>query len=172
MRKQRNKKAEATIAVRLWTYMGAKQAVPYLRSLVGSLREGWIEMRQAQEQVRKIEARPGRADRDSLILLEESNHDVSRVEAKLEDVVNEMLALSAYCVDPGAGLAVIPFLSNGALAWFFFDLFDEEGLVAWRLNTDPLETRRSLSEIEDTVPSVPGMTVVDSSQPEQEQSGG
>ncbi len=167
MRKQRDKKAEATIAVRLWTYIGARQAVPYLRSLVGSLREGWLEMRQAQEQVRRIEARSGRADRDSLIQLDETNHDVARAESKLEDVVNEMLTLSAYCVDPGAGLAVIPFLSNGALAWFLFDLFDEEGLVAWRLNSDPLETRRSLSEIEDTVPSVPGMAVVDPSQPDQ-----
>jgi hypothetical protein len=170
MRKQRDKKAEATIAIRLWTYAGARQAVPYLRSLVRSLREGWLEMRQAQEQVRKIEARPGRADRDSLILLEETNHDLTRAEAKLEDIINEMVALSAYCVDPGAGLAVIPFLSNGVLAWFIFDLFDEEGLVAWRLNTDPLETRRSLSDIEDAVPSVPGLKVADSSQ--QEQTGG
>jgi len=153
MRKQRKRRAEETIAVRLWTYAAAQGAVPYIRSLVGSLREGWLEMRQAQEQVRKIEARPGRADRDTLILLAEANADVARAESKLEETINKMVALSAYCIDPAAGLAVIPGMSKGVLSWFIFDLFDDRGLVAWRLHTDSLETRRPLAEFEETAPA-------------------
>lgn len=153
MRKQRKRKAEETVAVRLWTYAAAHEAVPYLRSLVGSLREGWLEMRQAQQQTRKIEARPGRPDRDALILLAEANRDVARAEAKLEEIINDMVALSAFSVDPAAGLAVVPCLSKGVLAWFIFDLFDDAGLVAWRLHTDSLETRRPLAEFEETDPA-------------------
>ncbi len=148
MKKQRDQETETAVTLRLWTYADAVKAVPYLRSLVQSLRDGWLEMRQAQEQVRRIESRPGRADRDSLIQLDESNRDIERAEAKLDETMHEMLALSAYCVDPGAGLAVIPFLKDEALAWFVFDLFDPQGLVAWRLYSDPLEMRRPLAELD------------------------
>lgn len=171
MRKQRKRKAEETIAVRLWSFAAAKAAVPYLRSLVRSLREGWLEMRQAQEQVRKIEARPGHADRETLILLAETNQDVSRAETKLEEIINDMVALSAFCVDPAAGLAVIPGMSKGVLAWFIFDLFDDAGLVAWRLHTDSLETRRPLAEFEETGPSDTSAAMASFSPPEQTAGG-
>ena len=141
MKKQRKPKSEATIALRMWTYAGAIKVLPYLRSLVQSLRHAWLEMRQAREQVRRVETRPGRPDRDSLILLEETQRDLQRAEAKLEEIIEEMLPLSAYCIDPTAGLVVMPWLSNGVLAWFVFDLFDSQGLVAWRLHSDPTETR-------------------------------
>lgn len=152
MKKQRKQKTEETIALRIWTLLGAMKIVPYLRSVVKSLRDAWLEMRQAQEQVRRVETRPGRPDRDSLILLEESRRDLRRAEAKLEEIIDEMLPLSVYSVDPGGGLAVLPFLSSGALAWFVFDLFDPQGLVGWRLHSDSLETRRPLADIEQPQP--------------------
>ncbi len=151
MKKQQDQDTEAAVTLRLWTYQDALKAVPYLRSLTQSLRDGWLEMRQAQEQVRRIEARPGCADRDSLIRLDESNRDIERVEDKLDETMHEMLALSAYCVDPGAGLAVIPFLKDEALAWFVFELFDPKGLIAWRLYSDPLTTRRPLADLDQPV---------------------
>ncbi len=152
-KKQHDLDVEATVTLRLWTYEDAVKAVPYLRSLAQSLRDGWLEMRQAQEQVRRIESRPGRADRDSLIQLDDSNRDIARAEAKLDETMHEMLALSAYCVDPGAGLAVIPFLRGEALAWFVFDLFDPKGLVAWRFYSDPLEMRRPLADLDQPIPA-------------------
>lgn len=153
MKKQRDQETETAVTLRLWTYEDAVKAVPYLRSLTQSLRDGWLEMRQAQEQVRRIEARPGRADRDSLIQLDETNREIDRTEAKLEETMHEMLALSAYCVDPAAGLAVIPFLRGESLAWFVFELFDPKGLIAWRLYSDPLEMRRPLTDLDQPVPT-------------------
>jgi hypothetical protein len=44
-------------------------------------------------------------------------------------------------------VVVIPFMRGDALAWFVFDLFDGQGVVAWRLYSDPLETRRPLAEL-------------------------
>lgn len=156
MKKQRKEQeAESLVTLRLWTQAGVAKATPYLRSLVGSLREGWLELRQAQEQVRRLETKPGKSDRETLIRLEEAKRDCGRAEAKLEEVMNEMLPLSIFAVDPVAGLVVIPFMRGDALAWFVFDLFDEQGVVAWRLYSDPLETRRPLAELEEPQPAAP-----------------
>ncbi|HTI52439.1 MAG TPA: DUF2203 family protein [Planctomycetaceae bacterium] len=147
MKKQRKSKTAAVVTLRLWTYSGAQKVVPYLRSVVQSLRDGWLDLRQAQEQLKRSEAYPGRPDRDTLIRLEESRREIARVEARVEETMHEMLVLSAYTLDPVAGLAVIPFVQGEGLAWFVFDLFDPQGLVAWRMHTDPLEMRRSLAEL-------------------------
>lgn len=154
MKKQRKEREpETLVTLRMWTQAGIAKAAPYLRSLVGSLRDGWLELRQAQEHVRRLEARPGKPVRETLIDLEESNRDQGRAEAKLEEVMNEMLPLSIFAVDPVAGLVVIPFMRGDALAWFLFDLFDPDGVVAWRLYSDPLETRRPLAELEEPHPA-------------------
>jgi hypothetical protein len=157
MRKQRRKKAEQTITLRLWTIAGAKKAVPYFRSLVQSLRDRWLELRNEQEQVRRIESRPGRPNRDSLILLEDSRRDLAQAEAKVEEIVQEMVGFSIYGIDPAAGVAGIPALHDKTLAWLIFDLFDPEGLVAWRLHSDPLEMRRPLAAFEEPLTAVPGI---------------
>jgi hypothetical protein len=150
MKKQRKQKAEQTITLRLWTFGGARKAVPYLRSLVQSLRDDWLELRQCQEKIARLEARPGRTDRDVLILLDDSRRDLQRAQAKLEETVEEMVAISAYGVDPAAGLAVVPFFHDNTLAWLVFDLFDPQGLAGWRLHSDPLETRRLLSDLDES----------------------
>lgn len=156
MKKHRKEEQQELIQLRLWTYEEAKKAVRYLRSLVGSLRDSWLEARQAHLQVEKVASRTGRPDRAALIEVQEKNREVDVAGAKLEEVAAEMLALSAYCVDPTAGIAVIPFLRGESLAWFVFDLFDEAGLVAWRLSSDPLEARRPLAELDQPVTAESG----------------
>jgi hypothetical protein len=151
MRKQRKQKNASEITLRLWTYPEAQKVVPYLRTIVRSLRDIWLEIAQARRQIRRLDAKAGRADRHTLILREEGNRDVARAEAKLEETLREMSALSAYCLDPAGGLALIPFRHGRDLAWFVFDLFGPNGLVAWRLYSDPLETRRSLADLEETL---------------------
>jgi hypothetical protein len=148
MKKQRHQKVEPDVNLRLWTYSEALKLVPYLREVVRSLRDNWLEMGNARQRIRRIEARSGRADRQTLILKDECQRDVARAEAKLEETLGEMSALSAYCLDPAGGLALIPFRHDGALAWFVFDLFGSQGLTAWRLYSDSLETRRPLAELD------------------------
>jgi len=161
MKKQHDQEPEAVVNLRLWALPDVYKAVPYIRSLMQSLRDGWLELRQAQESVERAKARPGRPNRDTLIQMEESQRDVERAEAGLQDIVTDMMALSAYCVDPVAGLAVIPFLRGQELAWYVFDLFDEQGIIAWRLYSDPLEMRRPLAELEQA-PQVPDASVPES----------
>jgi hypothetical protein len=147
MKKQRKPKGITLISLRLWTFAGAQKLVPYLRSLVGSLRESWLEFRQAQEQVRRIENRPGRADRDTLIRLEDARREVAQADSRIGGTLREMHALSVYNLDPAGGYAFVPFVQGDDLAWFIFDLFDPQGLVGWRMHTDPPSAQRPLSEL-------------------------
>ena len=160
MKKHRKEEQQDLIQLRLWTYDEAKKAIPYLRSLVNSLRDCWLEARHAHTQVERVASRHGHPDRAALIQLAERNRDVDMAGVKLEEVAAEMLALSAYCVDPTAGLAVIPFIRGESLAWFVFDMFDEAGLVAWRLSSDPLETRRPLAELDQPEAAAEGSSEV------------
>jgi hypothetical protein len=144
MRKQSKQEAEATIDLRLWTYAEAVKAVPYLRCIVGSLREHWLDAQRVRLQVRRLNARPGRPDRQALILRAEAGQDAELAKDRLNEVLRELEALGIHALDAAKGLALIPFRQGNDLAWFVFDLFAPRGLETWRLDADPLETRRPL----------------------------
>jgi Uncharacterized conserved protein (DUF2203) len=148
--RHRHRKAEAAVDLRRWTYAEAMKAVPYLRSIVRSLREHWLEWRRARLQVRQLNARPGRPDRQALILLAETAREADLAAEHFRETRRELEALDVYCLDKALGLALIPFRQGDDLAWFVFDLFAPQGLVGWRFPTDPLETRRSPLEQRDT----------------------
>jgi hypothetical protein len=134
----------------MWTYPEAVAALPYLRSVLRSLREHWLQWQQARLRVRRIDARPGRPDRHALIVRAEAGRDAERAEGQYEEALAELLALNISCLDPAKGLALIPFRQGDELAWYILDLFAPRGLDAWRLDSDPLPTRRPLGEPFDT----------------------
>jgi Uncharacterized conserved protein (DUF2203) len=146
MKKQHGSQAEPIITLRMWTYAEAVKALPYLRALVRSLREHWLHLQQVRLQVRRLDARPGRPDRQALILRAEAAREEEVAEARFNEARRELEALDVSCLDPAGGLALIPFRQGDALAWFVFDLFAPRGLEAWRYHTDSLETRRPLVE--------------------------
>ena len=126
---------------RLWTYSEAVLAVPYLRSLVGSLRERWLDAQREPLQTRRMKAQPGRPDRQALIRQAEA---AGEAEDQFHEVLGELEALGVSSLDTPQGLALIPFRQGSDLAWFVFDLFSPRGLETWRLDEDPPETRRPL----------------------------
>ena len=146
MRDQRHQEAEETINVRLWTYAEAVKARPYLCSIVRSLREHWLESQRMRLQMRRLDARPGRPDRQALILRAEAAREAERAADHFNEALRDLEAIDVYCLDPARGLALIPFREGDELAWFVFDLFAPQGLEAWRFHADSLETRRPLAE--------------------------
>src|SRR6266851_3525306 len=149
MRQQRHLKAEAAVHPRLWTYAEAMKAVPYLRSIVRSLREHWLESRRVRLQLRRLDARPGRPDRQTLILRAKADREAELAEDRFNEALCELEALDIYCRDPAKGLALIPFRQGDDLAWFIFDQFAPQGLDGWRFHAEPMETRRPLVEPRD-----------------------
>jgi hypothetical protein len=131
---------------RLWIYEAALSAVPYLRAVVRSLREHWLHLQSARRQIERLDSRPGRLDRQTLIRRGEAVQELDEADRKLEETFDELQAVDVYCLDPVQGLALIPFGKGDGLAWYVFDLFSPQGLEAWRLHGDPLEMRRPLEQ--------------------------
>ena len=146
MRKQSAQRPEPSAAQRLWTYEAALSAVPYLRAVVRSLLEHWLHVRSVRRQIERLDSRPGRPDRQTLIRWAVAVQELDHADTQLEETFNELAAIDVYCLDPAQGLALIPFGKKDELAWYVFDLFAPQGVEAWRLHGDPLETRRPLGQ--------------------------
>src|SRR5438093_10479264 len=100
MRTQRNPEAESTLPLRMWTYADAKEALPFLRALVRSLREHWLHLQRVQLRVRRLDARPGRPDRQGFILRAEAAGEAELAEGHFHEARRELEALDVYCLDP------------------------------------------------------------------------
>ena len=144
---QTNKKRRRRI-LKLWTHAQAQSALPYIASVVRSIREDRMEAQQHHLTFQRLARRPGRPDRSALIAQEEARRDAERADEHFQKAVRELHAIDVYCLDPIQGQALIPFAYGNQLAWFVFDLFDAEPLRFWRYHGDSYETRRPLAEME------------------------
>jgi hypothetical protein len=137
-------------SIQTWTYAGAQKVLPYLRSVLISLREHRLAALAARRDVKHWDGQPGRPDRHAIIAREEALARARLAQARLREAEEELETLSIYCLDPVNGLAVVPFVHREKLAWFIYDIFDEEPLQFWRYHGDSLDTRRPIKELEDT----------------------
>lgn len=131
--------------LRLWTFDQAQAVVPYLTSIVRSLREHALHIQTLRRRLLTIEEQPGRPDRRTLISQEETKRDLSRTEAEHSSALGELEALDCQLLDAVQGHVLVPFVHDDQLAWYVFDLFDHQPIRAWRYQSDPEETRRKLT---------------------------
>jgi hypothetical protein len=150
MRKQSDQQREPSAAQHLWSYEAALRAVPYLRAVVRSLREHWLRVQSVRRQIQRLDARPGRPDRQTLIRRTLAVKELDQAEIELEETFEELKAIDVYGIDPAKGLALLPFGKDNQLAWYVFDLFAPQGVEAWRFHGDPLERRRPLEHSADS----------------------
>jgi hypothetical protein len=132
--------------IRLWDYAAARGVVPYVASIMASIREHWLEAVGHDLRVRRLAAHTGRPDRDRLIAHAEALTGGRQASEQLQAALEELQALDIYCVDPVQGEALIPFKHTRQLAWFVYNQFDRDPIRFWRYHDDPLETRRPLVE--------------------------
>jgi len=129
----------------LWTFDQAQSAVAYIASIVRSLREHALDIQALRRRIHDLEHRPGRPNRVALIELEESRRQLLRVEGEYGHALEELDDLDIQVLDAVQGMALVPFVQDEQLAWYVFDLFDDQPIRAWRFQTDPEETRRKLT---------------------------
>jgi len=144
MKRRHRHKKRSTRVIRLWNHDDVDKVLPYLRSVVGSLREHWLATQFARRQAQLVAARPGAHKRDALLALDAANENATRAETRFQDALAELSAIDVFLIDPVHGLALIPFRVEDELAWYVFDQFDKGGIVGWRYHHDPLEQRRPL----------------------------
>ncbi|MBY0228287.1 MAG: DUF2203 family protein [Gemmataceae bacterium] len=132
-------------AIRLWTFAQAKAAIPYITSVVRSLREHTLESQKQQAKLDKITGQSGRPTRDTLIEAEETRKALHRAQDEHSGAAAELGALDIMPLDPLQGTALVPFVHDDQLAWYVFDLHEPQSFKSWRYHSDPEETRRRLT---------------------------
>ncbi len=133
----------------VWTYEQANLAVPYIRSILRSLREQFLNLQSLQLRAQRLANKPGRPTREQILNQEETAREADRVEDSLSETVDELTFLNIHCVEPSQGVAMIPFVQRDELAWLVFDLFGEQHLTGWRFHHDELSRRRSLDDLQE-----------------------
>src|SRR5207237_9376321 len=119
----------------------------YLGSVLRSIRETWLEAVRKEIDSERLAAKPGRSDRKRILDEQQASTEARLANQRYQEAREELEGLGIACLDPNQGMAWIPFNYDNQLAWFVFDLFDNDPIRFWRYQTDPLETRREVSEI-------------------------
>jgi Uncharacterized conserved protein (DUF2203) len=134
--------------IQVWTYDQARRVLPYVASIMRSLREHRLEAKQQNRAAHRLADQPGRAGRTAILAHAAAEQAAREANERFHEALDELHALDVYCLDPVAGLALIPFAVENRLAWFVFDLFDPSDPIRfWRYHQDPLETRRPIADV-------------------------
>jgi hypothetical protein len=143
--KRRKHRSKPMQIMHLWTWSDAVKAVPYLRSVIGSLREHWLEVLRSKRQLERATQQKSAAKRQQLLEQEKQEDDLHRAQTQFNDALEELTRIDVFLLEPVRGVALIPFRQADDLAWFVFDLFAKDGLVGWRFHNDPMDECRALS---------------------------
>ncbi len=136
---------------RVWTYAEARAAVPYVASIMGSLREHRLDFLRHHLAAKRLAGEPGRPRRDALLAHEEALRALGRADAEYQTTLAELNSLGFRCVDSVGGLAVFTVYQDEFVREYVFDLFDsppisfpdehEPGRGHWRCAYLPLNKR-------------------------------
>lgn len=142
---KRSKGRRDSHTLRLWAFEDAQAAVPYISSVVRSIREHHLEILAKRREIQALVGREGRPDRKALIAEQDLRRDLQRAEQEYQLAMEELQELDVQPLDPAQGTALVPFVHDEQLAWYVFDLFDAQPIRSWRYQSDPDETRRKLT---------------------------
>src|SRR5262249_13322208 len=73
---------ERTQTIQVWPYEQAQAAIPYISSILRSLREHALEALRHYHRAKRIANRPGRPDRTTLIAQQEAEKEAHRADAR------------------------------------------------------------------------------------------
>jgi len=147
--KPRRDRSKRMKVLHLWTWSEVVKAIPYLRSITGSLREHWLDMLHAQRDLERTENMKAPVKTQQLLKNQHSKEDRQHAQVKFDEALHELHNVEAYLLDPVRGTATMPFRKEDELAWYVFDHFAPRGVVGWRYQSDPDEECRPLQVLED-----------------------
>lgn len=131
-----------------WTLERARSAGGYLRQVLGSLREAYLDHAAAAHRLNKLEHRPGKVDTKTLLDIEAQKSNLETHHNRIVEAVTEMAAMGAVPGPMYQGIAFLPVVNNKRLAWLIVDLFDDATLVGWRWHGEPESVKRPISDWE------------------------
>jgi hypothetical protein len=155
MKRRKKSAPEQVMEFPVWTQEQAERARPYIASILRTVREDFLQLQQNRRKAKRLAQKQGRPRRQDIIEQDEANREATRLENEVAEGVQELLQMNVHCVDPVNGLAMIPFVQQEQLAWFVFELFDQQHLRSWRFHYEDLAVRRPLSEAKPELPDKP-----------------
>lgn len=147
--KPRRDRSKRMHAMHLWTWSEVAKAVPYLRSITGSLREHWLDMLNAQLDIDRSAKVKGLPKTQQLLQNQRHMDERERARGKFDEALEELHGVEAYLLDPVQGTAIMPFRREDELAWYVFDHFAPPGVIGWRYQKDPAGECRPLNVLKD-----------------------
>src|SRR5207249_11697657 len=93
----RNRSKKQQESIQVWTYDQARRVLPYVGSIMRSLREHCLEARQYHLSGHRLAARPGRPDRTAILAHTEAVREADEADQRFHDAVDELHTLDAYC---------------------------------------------------------------------------
>ena len=143
---KRNKGAkQSRDTLQVWSLNQARAAIPYLTSVLRSMREHALVALAASHQAKCLARKPGRPSRAELIACQEAEGEARQAEARFQEAASELEELDVFTLDAVRGQALIPFVQEEQLAWYIFDLFDNKPFRFWRFQSDPEDMRRPIT---------------------------
>jgi Uncharacterized conserved protein (DUF2203) len=115
-------------SLRVWTYAQARAVLPYVASIMGSLREHRLDFLRHRLSAQRLVGEPGKRRRDTLIAQEEAACEADRADAEYQRTLAELKSLGIRCLDPVAGLAIFTVFQEGDRTEYVYDLFDSQPL--------------------------------------------
>jgi hypothetical protein len=146
MKKNRGKRG-GQMNLKAWTFSEAVSALPYVRSILDSLRELALERNRLRLGLGRLQDYLGRPRRSDLIAQADMESLADHTEAAYLEALDELLAIGVECLDPIQGGAAFPFLHENQVAWFIYHLYEGSQLRWWRYDSDSLDTRRAFAVI-------------------------
>ena len=110
------------------TYAQARAVLPYVASIMRSLREHRLDALRHHLAAKRLAAKPGRPRRDTVLAQEEAARAARRADAEYQETLAELESLGIRCFDPVAGLAIFTVYRAGSRADYVYDLFDSQPL--------------------------------------------
>src|SRR5262245_16980002 len=107
MKRQRKNADQPVEEFPVWTFEQAGRAVPYITSVMNSIRDLYLDEQSQRRLARKLEEQPGRPNRGAIIRCEEAKREADRLQGEVAGAAQELAQLNVHCVDPVNGLAMI-----------------------------------------------------------------
>ena len=147
--KNRKKRSKKVRILHLWNFSEVIKAVPYLRSIIGSLRESWLDVLNTQRQLERVTKEKKPSCTQKIIEVEARRDENERAQSTFNEALRELNDIDVFLLEPVKGLALVPFRKEDDLAWYVFDHFAPRGLIGWRYHSDPIEACRPLTMVPD-----------------------
>ena len=132
--------------IRIWTYAHARAALPYVASILRSLREHRLDGLRHHLTAKRLADQPGRPRRDALIAQEEAVGEADRADAEYQRALAELESLGIHCLDPVACRAIVTVSQAGRRVGYLYDLFDPQTLRFCWAEQEPGRSRGRWSD--------------------------